>query len=291
MISIGIGSLRGKAWWPVGAVMALDFGNDRYMRDQVSVGRDAVMSFARASTRLARNRAGSLLGFAPNAPALTDMGLSIEPAATNFALQSGRIDLPPWSQGQSTVTGYPAPDGSTNAAKLTQITPEANFRIQPVPATVVSGEQWTASLWMWATAPGTVRWTLYRDGTGPIENNSVQFNLSSTPQLCAVTHRFANNHTGVSLRLTWGGDKPVNDLYAWGGQVEKGAVATSSIVTMASPATRAADAADLHLPSGALDLLFTFDDGSTQLVAGVSGDYRIPTDLARAPIRTISVFP
>src|SRR5690606_18428481 len=117
--------------WPAGAVMALDFGNDRYMREQAIVDRGTVMSFARASSKLARNCAGDLVSFSPDVPAITDMGLSIEPAAMNNMTWSSDFMDALWSPQNCSIMGdgIIAPDGQTSGDLLTADTADAVHRL------------------------------------------------------------------------------------------------------------------------------------------------------------------
>lgn len=74
---------RTPAWWSAGAIFAADFVNDRYMRNGISITQDDALTVSRPSGKLALTSTGQWLGFAGDTLARTDLGASIEPAATN----------------------------------------------------------------------------------------------------------------------------------------------------------------------------------------------------------------
>jgi len=86
MLGVGLapGAAPAKAWWPAGAVYAADFFNGRYMRNGNAISAAEAFSFARASGRWAVDSTGFWHHFAPDVPAITDLGLSLEPAGTNL---------------------------------------------------------------------------------------------------------------------------------------------------------------------------------------------------------------
>jgi hypothetical protein len=62
-------------WWQPGDVLALDFGNNRYMHDGATVSLATVLSASRTSPATWFTAAGVLQSFGPNVPAITDRGL------------------------------------------------------------------------------------------------------------------------------------------------------------------------------------------------------------------------
>ena len=75
--------------------------------------------------------------------------------------------------------------------------------------------------------------------------------------------------------------------YIWQMDVHSSITITSPIATVASSATRAADAVSMTLPAGVGNVDFTFDDNSTQTVAGASGSFSIPTNLNRPYLKSL----
>jgi hypothetical protein len=307
MIGIGIGSTAASAWWPDGAVMALDFANGRYMRERQVVDLATAMSFSRASSKLARNRAGLLGSFATNVPAITDAGLSVEPAATNLSLHADQIDHAWWSLDNANIVpdAIASPAGDMGADKVV-----------PTGAGSITHGFYKSGITAFTTQrvfakAGELQWLAVRHGgvdtwfdlgSGTIGTvgagrEAWMEDYGNGWYLCQAINTAIPN-TGYTYRLGVADNIPafvadgVSGLYIWCSEARAGVhpIGSSPIVTEASTATRAADVVDLHLPTGAESMVVTFDDGSTQAISGVSGDYRLPTNLARPVIRSIAVY-
>jgi hypothetical protein len=79
---------RQRAWWPSGARFAADFINRRAMSNGVQLPLSAVLTMSRASVKRAKSSAGYWTTFAANEPAITDLGMLIEPEATNLIINN-----------------------------------------------------------------------------------------------------------------------------------------------------------------------------------------------------------
>jgi hypothetical protein len=79
---------RQRAWWPTGARFAADFINRRAMSNGVQLPLSAVLTMSRASVKRAKSSAGYWTTFAANEPAITDLGMLIEPEATNLIINN-----------------------------------------------------------------------------------------------------------------------------------------------------------------------------------------------------------
>ncbi|HTO28110.1 MAG TPA: hypothetical protein VL017_05925 [Devosia sp.] len=79
---------RQRAWWPSGASFAADFINRRAMSNGVQLPLSAVLTVGRASVKRARSSTGYWTIFAPDEPAITDLGMLIEPEATNLIINN-----------------------------------------------------------------------------------------------------------------------------------------------------------------------------------------------------------
>jgi hypothetical protein len=103
------------SWALTGAAFDLDFQNGRYYGGTPST----LLTCTRASTKYAKTSAGALVQFPANTLAITDLGLLIEEARTNTALNS--VDLTNttyWITTNSTVAATSAvtdPTGGTGA--------------------------------------------------------------------------------------------------------------------------------------------------------------------------------
>lgn len=307
MIGIGIGPTTASSWWPDGAVMALDFVNGRYMREQQAVDLTTAMSFSRASSKLARNRAGLVSSFASSVPAMTDAGLSVEPAATNLSLHANQFDHAWWSKENTAIVpdAIASPAGDMGADKVVATGAGATthgfyksgliaFSTQRVFAK--AGElQWLA-----VRHGGIDTWFDLGSGTigtvGAGREASME-DYGDGWYLCQAVNT-ATPNPGYTYRLGVADNTSafvadgVGGLYLWCSEARTGVhpKGSSPIVTEASTATRAADVVDLHLPSAAESMVVRFDDGTTQAISGVSGDYRLPTNLNRPVIRSIAVY-
>lgn len=93
------------AWWPEGALFAADFINNRFMSGGVAIPAASAYSFTRASSKRAVTSTGQWQVFGDNVPAITDLGLSLEPASTNLLPNSSFVG--------GTAASYTAV-GSTN---------------------------------------------------------------------------------------------------------------------------------------------------------------------------------
>lgn len=74
--------------WPADAIFGVDLINRRAMRLGQGIPMADAMTFSRASPRLARTSAGLWQSFAVDVPAITDLGLSLEAAATNLIVNN-----------------------------------------------------------------------------------------------------------------------------------------------------------------------------------------------------------
>lgn len=88
-LDLGLAAAGRHAWWPEGARWAADFANQRYMRRADPIAAAAAFSFTRGSAKWAADRAGVWHEFAPDAPARTNAGISIEPAGANLVPNPG----------------------------------------------------------------------------------------------------------------------------------------------------------------------------------------------------------
>jgi hypothetical protein len=305
----------GNRWWQQGAALAADFVNDRYMREGLVVDRTTALTFARSTSKLAPDSLGSWHSFVAGAPAITDRGLSLEPAATNYvpngAMAGASVGV--LGAGGALPTGWSIADFA--AAEITETGTEAGLPFfelhlqhanstsdsqfpRLVCATSIAaeiGEQWTASCFYKKVAGA---WPAI---TGAFLN--VQ-ELGSTITY-ATANRANDMETRTRLSTTWTTSSPGTisldmralmfnlspgelldvTLRIYAPQLAKEAAASSPIVTSGSAVTRAADVASLSLPSGTYTLALTLDDASTQTVAGQSGSFDLgassPTILRR----------
>lgn len=79
---------RQRAWWPEGARFAADFINQRAMSNDVQRPLSDVLTMSRASVKRAKSGTGRWITFAAHQPAITDLGILVEPEATNLIINN-----------------------------------------------------------------------------------------------------------------------------------------------------------------------------------------------------------
>ena len=266
----------------------------------------------------AKTSSGTLTSFSANAGRRTDLGIVVEPAATNLKIYSQDV-----SQGATyfthtnvTTNVATAPDGTTTADK---------FAIQtgftdPYPAynvAVTGGVNYCFSVY--AKNDGLndifldIEDTGFSGGTGSDNLNLTTgaFNTTGGSYGSGFTYvnqgvealgsgwfrvwttfqktTSGNVYLAATASSSGGTVNGTNGINVWQLQLESGVTAPStSITTSGSTATRAADAITFTIPGGVTSITYTFDDNSTQVVSVSSGSYTIPTNLNRPQIKTIS---
>lgn len=267
-----------------GAVFAADFTQSKYRNGAMGaeVTNPALLpgwNFSRTSAGYAETKDGRLVAFGAGEPRITDRGLLVEEARTNYVS---------YSQDFSTGVGWTitgptlantnnsavAPDGSMTAASLVRTSSSGGTYLSRSVSGVV-GETWTFSVYAKARNIGGAI-GLRVQGTFPDRGDAL-FNLNTGTLIgvqssgaysgtsasivalgngwyrCSITTTSANTPPGSVLMapaatnaIVTGfeaGSTTLSDAYIWGAQVEKAAFATSYIPTNGAAATRAADSA------------------------------------------------
>jgi hypothetical protein len=290
-------------WWPDGAVYAADFVNDRYTRSGVPVSRATALSFTRSTPKLAQDASDAWHSFGVDAPAITDRGLLLEPAATNTvpnAAMAGAV-VGTLGAGGALPTGWTIADfalvdvtatGTEGSLPFFELrlrhdnSGGGNLFPRLVCAAAISasiGQKWTASCFYRKIAGA------WPANTGAFLN--VEEVGSSTAY--ATVDRLVDLQARTRLATTWTTSSPGTihlemralmfnlspdeqldvTLRFYAPQLAMEDGASSPILTTGTAATRAADAAVLQLPAGSHDLTTLLDDASTQIVVGRTGPY------------------
>lgn len=268
---------RQRAWWPSGARFAADFAARRAMSNGVQLPLSAVLTLSRASAKRAKTSAGYWTAFAANEPAITDLGMLIEPEATNLIINNTADSGPgilltgttlsalPVGQspgldglGKRVVQGGGASDSVVRSgltvAGGTTYTWSQSFRHE-------GGAPWIRFVFSDNVAHGVHVWlnlATMTVGTTGVFGSAVLTSHSLTPEAdgwhrLTMTGSVPNNasgglsaytclDSGVTTRQT-------GQFHIWLPQMEVGTIATSPIASGAANETRVADAATLQFGS------------------------------------------
>lgn len=292
-LSLGIAAPTRQKWWPSGAVYAADFINQRYMRDGNAITADQAMSFSRPSAKWALDSSGTWRQFAANQPALTDLGLSIEPAGTNLVPNPGLAGavVGVVGAGGSLPTGWF--HNSTLTTEVVAITtllglPALQVRISGVASTtfyelsvmptgvaIAPSTTYTASIFVQLLS-GTMPILQVRQAASG--DAQVMGNSLGLGQGARWGGTFESHASAVQARIRFGiitavGQSYSTEMLVACPQWESVGAATSPLF-----ASRSADSLNLRLPSGPFAVLAKQPSGVTALPAGTD-PYSFTTSL------------
>jgi hypothetical protein len=246
---------------------------------------------ARASTATYFDVTGVMQTAASGAPRFdydpvthVPLGLLVERATANYAVQSGNMSVAPWTPQRATLAGAAAvaPDGTTTATRITEDTTAASSHYSGANvANIPVNAPITATVYLRDATRRWAQFVLYDQTTG---TNNVTANIDlvagtisaavaggvATAASTSITsvgggwYRVAvtatlsaTATTGVIHRVllcnalgvpSYTGDG-ASSLFVWGAQVETTQYATSYFPTTAATGIRAAD--DVSIPVGA----------------------------------------
>ena len=277
---------------PGDASMFVDFANERAWRGLVApLDFEDAFECVRASTGFAVDAAGVRHPFGLNVPRITDLGILIEPATTNRVTLASNAN--PAATTGVTLSGDAAATltlvddvAELELAGLAEICTSGKVYKLDNSAAVAATQATVTTNNSYSIGQYVVSFWVRGSGNGRIRNSAMVPSYSALP-----THyerwSFQNAATAVSSSAARVQADVGAILYFILPQFEIGTEPTSPIITAGAIATRAADALTIDLPDGTHDLTFTFDNDSTQSVAGQSGEYAIPTNLNRRTIKSV----
>lgn len=318
MTSLGLtANLQGnRAWWPPGASFAIDFTTRQAMRNGVALPLSEAMSFTRASTRLARTSAGRWQSFGVNEPAITDLGLSVEPARTNLVLANTADSGPGLILTDVTRTALAAGDSpalDNHGKRIVQGGGStAAFYFSSFAGLISAGSVHTISAcfkydgsarflrFLISDNVSVVRQTWIDLVDKTVGNVTAGSTATLTPlidgwvHVALTTTPFPNTTGGgqfgaISVEGMGSVGRISGSFKMWGGQVERDAATpTSPIYTIGAATARAADKLNLLLPSADQVLTYYLADGSeiTRPYSGAPSE--IPADLPHPFITRIA---
>jgi hypothetical protein len=234
-------------WWLSGASVDLDFRNGRYYdSSNILAGVSNLLSISRASVGYAKTSGGVLTQFSSGQMRITDLGLLIEDARTNYMLNSA--DFSQWnsSVSGSTVTTDTtvAPDGTATGDTIAFAVNEFRYGVTQSSLPISSTLTVTYSIWLMGS--GTIGMRMFNASASTIVAQAVTLTSSWTNySLTGVMDTSANQQLNVGLDNRAGVIPGLSGLavtlQAWGGQIEAASFASSYIPTTTTSATRAAD--------------------------------------------------
>jgi hypothetical protein len=304
LATVSIAALLGTAVVVSGPTKTFDFTLGTFPSD---------VTFSRTTQGTYFNSSGVLTLAAIDVPrldydasTLAAKGLLIEPAATNLCLYSQDFSNASWgtyADGSAsiakTANADVAPDGTTTAGKVDINRSDTSHFAEVYVTYTGTATAYTHSLWFKAYNTGDIGKKLMLacfNGTGASGTIEITLTASWKRETITGTMSAASCQLNIGYLSAAGFPGTSNptgacSFYIWGGQVETGSTATSYIPTTSATVTRAADAASITIPGGVTRAHYIFDDNSTQDVTVSAGAYSIPTNLNRARIKTLELWP
>jgi hypothetical protein len=250
-------------------------------------------TYSRTGVATALTADGTVVEFAADVPQRTSRGLLLEEARTNLGLRSRELATSPWVTLNATVTAnaVAAPDGTTTAEKIEETATTGPHGIYQSCATV-AGQAYTQSCYAKAAERNFLVMTegnnvtstaVFNLSTGVVStvtgngspsaaivalgNGWYRCSLTFTP--IAVFSNLQIRASNVASSAGYAGTAG-SGIYAWGGQFELGAYASSGIHTTTTAAVRSLPVFMEAVPIGCSKAVLTYYDGTTSEATGLA---------------------
>ena len=319
MLAISMQSLQAGGQilaWPNNIGFALDFENRRALHNRLNIPLAGSFTLTRASTKYALRRNGTYELFSADTAAITDLGLSLEPAATNLCTASSDLEQAVWHKTAVTVTtGIADPAGGTAAMRVTESAGNAALARVTIPVTsgqtytltrivrrgncdwvrlIVGDSAFSNSILAWFNLADFTAGSMVNTGAGygaisrtikPIGLGYALVSLTFAPPAAVNAGITTASADGTTTRANIGNGAGIGTSYEhWNTQLEAG-TGSSPIVAGGAAVSRAADSLALPLAPTTGNLALRFDDGTTQTVSLAAA---LPANFNRSVIRTMA---
>lgn len=290
--------------FPADSPLALSFVDQLYLMGGAYVSAPAAFTVTRSTTKLAQDGAGHWHSFGPDVAAITNLGLLLEPSATNVlrnASAQGAVAGSPgtfptyWGRfagggptlsvaGHGTEAGLPYVDVRLSGF-ATAVSGAAIHFEQTNAAAAVQGETWTGSAFVRLVGGSlsglsTVRLNIQESNSGGSGTNTNYgtdvrnqmsdqwLRIQEVSELSAATTNFVR----VSLELAYTAGAAIDvTLRVSCPQLENGSVATSPILSTTTAQMRAADQIHLELPTFPCVVELTYGSAVQQTLSADGG--------------------
>lgn len=204
----------------------------------ITGSRGQALTFTRATAKVCRTSASTVVALTSGQPAVEHLGLLVEAAHTNLLLRNRDLTNAAWTLSDATAAKTATgPDGVANSASTLTATANNGYVAQAITAT---GSR-TTSVWLRRrTGTGTI--AISRDGGS--NYTAVTSSVSATWARVAVTSSVVNPE--IRIRLGTSGDEIDVDYV----QDEAGAYAHSAIETAGASGTCNKDQPSMAIASG-----------------------------------------
>ena len=250
-------------------------------------------TYTRSGGATALTAEGTVVELAADVPQRTSRGLALEPAATNLALRYHAMEVAPWTTLNATVTAnaIAGPDGTTTADKVAETATTGAHGIYQSCVTV-AGQAYTQSCYAKAAERGFLVMTegsnvtstaVFNLSTGVVDSvtgtgspSAAIVALANGWYWCSLTFTPISVLSNIQIRASNAASSAAyagtagSGIYAWGGQLELGAYASSGIHTAAIVAVRGLPVFTEIVPAGRTKALLTYADTTTTLVTGLT---------------------
>lgn len=286
--------------WVADYVGQYYWGPEEYNSETTFAG---MHTFSRAAgTRRYCNAKGDYTEAGTNVPVFeknintgADLGLSIEPAATEYAQRNISYNFSPWFSNQLAIasdnTPPLGPTGDTLGDRMTVLTPGTDpFVGQNV--TAGSAQTWTFAFWVYGTSGNQVNILSYRDSVLEVAQTP-PFVLDGDWNRFSQTRTFATPPSQITFRLE--GVPGTNSQYwVWGATATKLPRISSWIYNSSTTLnSRQADVVTIDGMTGTYDVRVTYGDDNTThdfLSESVGATYW-PAGLTQYNIKSVAGYP